>query len=68
MWREMTTVGNPSEKHKLQRLSLPEALAASLRERILNGEFQPGEALVQEALAAEYECSRRPFASWRQRA
>jgi len=60
MWREMTTVVNPSEKHKLQRLSLPEALAASLRERILNGEFQPGEALVQEALAAEYECSRMP--------
>lgn len=46
--------------HRLQRMSLPEAVAASLRERILNGEFEPGEALVQEALAAEYECSRMP--------
>jgi DNA-binding GntR family transcriptional regulator len=46
--------------HRLQRMSLPEAVAASLRERILNGEFESGEALVQESLAAEYECSRMP--------
>ncbi|MFG6611913.1 GntR family transcriptional regulator [Sulfitobacter sp. 1A12057] len=42
-------------------MSLPEAVAASLRERILNGEFESGQALVQEALAAEYECSRMPI-------
>ena len=61
MWRETTSIGNPAEKQKLQRLGLPEALAMSLRERILNGAFQPGEALVQERLAAEYDCSRRPI-------
>ena len=46
--------------YKLNRLSLPEALAESLRERILNGEFKEGEALVQETIAAEYEVSRMP--------
>lgn len=56
----MTTDSKVSAKHRIARLSVPEALAASLRERILNGEFQPGQALVQEALAAEYECSRMP--------
>lgn len=47
-------------KHKIQRQSLPEALATSLRERILNGEFKEGDQLVQDAIAAEYECSRMP--------
>lgn len=51
----------PAEKHRIKRQSLPEALAESLRERILNGEFQPGEALIQETLAEEYECSRMPI-------
>ncbi|MEP2531635.1 GntR family transcriptional regulator [Shimia sp.] len=46
--------------HRIKRQSLPEILAESLRERILNGEFKPGEALIQEALAEEYECSRMP--------
>lgn len=45
---------------KIQRQSLPETLAASLRERILNGEFQEGDALVQDAIAEEYEVSRMP--------
>ncbi len=49
-----------TKSHSLKRQSLPEALAGSLRERILNGEFKPGESLVQEALAEEYECSRMP--------
>ncbi|RVJ68923.1 GntR family transcriptional regulator [Sinorhizobium medicae] len=47
-------------KYRLQRQSLPELLAESLRERILNGEFKEGEPLIQEAIAAEYECSRMP--------
>lgn len=47
-------------KYRLQRQSLPQALADSLRERILNGEFKEGDPLVQEAIAAEYECSRMP--------
>lgn len=50
----------PRSKFRLQRQSLPEALAESLRERILNGEFKEGDPLIQEAIAAEYECSRMP--------
>jgi DNA-binding GntR family transcriptional regulator len=50
----------PGSKYRLQRQSLPEALAESLRERILNGEFKEGDPLIQEAIAAEYECSRMP--------
>ncbi|KAJ10347.1 GntR family transcriptional regulator [Pseudomonas aeruginosa] len=45
---------------KIKRQSLPETLAESLRERILNGEFKGGEPLVQEAIAAEYGVSRMP--------
>ncbi|MCA1409179.1 GntR family transcriptional regulator [Ensifer sp. IC3342] len=51
---------NQHSKYRLKRQSLPEALADSLRERILNGEFMEGEPLVQEAIAAEYDCSRMP--------
>ncbi|RWD50750.1 GntR family transcriptional regulator [Mesorhizobium sp.] len=47
-------------KYCLERQSLPEALADSLRERILNGEFKVGDPLVQQAIAAEYGCSRMP--------
>ncbi|WP_213878910.1 GntR family transcriptional regulator [Pseudomonas sp. dw_358] len=49
-----------SANHRIKRQSLPEALAESLRERILNGEFKEGEALIQEAIAAEYDVSRMP--------
>ncbi len=56
----MTTKQLLKPSYKLNRLSLPEALAESLRERILNGEFKEGEALVQETIAAEYEVSRMP--------
>lgn len=58
----MTMPAKPpfTSNYKLNRLSLPEALAESLRERILNGEFKEGEALVQETIAAEYEVSRMP--------
>jgi DNA-binding GntR family transcriptional regulator len=47
-------------RHRITRQSLPEALAESLRERILNGEFKDGDPLVQEAIAEEYEVSRMP--------
>lgn len=46
--------------HRIKRMSLPAALAESLRERILNGEFKEGDALIQEAIAAEYDVSRMP--------
>ncbi len=45
---------------KITRQGLPETLAESLRERILNGEFKEGEALIQDAIAQEYEVSRMP--------
>lgn len=46
--------------HQIKRQSLPESLAKSLRERILNGEFKEGDALIQDAIALEYEVSRMP--------
>lgn len=49
-----------SAGHKIKRQSIPETLAESLRERILNGEFKGGEPLIQEAIAAEYGVSRMP--------
>ncbi len=44
----------------IKRQSVPEAVAASLRDRILSGEFRDGEQLRQEAIANEYEVSRMP--------
>ncbi len=46
--------------HTIKRQSVPEAVAASLRGRILAGEFKDGEQLRQEAIANEYEVSRMP--------
>jgi DNA-binding GntR family transcriptional regulator len=51
---------HPAVDHKIKRQSLPETLAQSLQERILNGEFKEGDALIQEAIAQEYEVSRMP--------
>jgi len=45
---------------RIKRKSLPETLADSLRERILNGEFREGDQLIQETIAEEYEVSRMP--------
>jgi DNA-binding GntR family transcriptional regulator len=45
----------------IKRLSIPEAVAESLQQRILSGEFKEGDALVQEALANEYQVSRMPI-------
>ncbi|HBO1104154.1 TPA: GntR family transcriptional regulator [Pseudomonas aeruginosa] len=52
--------GKLTASRKIKRQSLPETLAESLRERILNGELKGGEPLVQEAIAAEYGVSRMP--------
>ena len=49
-----------SATRAIERVSLPEAIANDLRERILNGEFQEGEVVRQEALALEYDVSRMP--------
>jgi DNA-binding GntR family transcriptional regulator len=46
--------------HTIQRQSVPEMVAISLRERILSGEFKDGEQIRQEAIAAEYDVSRMP--------
>jgi DNA-binding GntR family transcriptional regulator len=45
---------------RIKRQSLPETLAESLRERILNGEFREGDALIQDSIAQEYDVSRMP--------
>lgn len=49
-----------ASRHRIKRQSIPEALTESLRERILNGEFKEGDALVQDAIAQEYDTSRMP--------
>ena len=46
---------------QITRQSIPESLRDSLQERILNGEFKEGDALIQEALASEYQVSRMPI-------
>jgi DNA-binding GntR family transcriptional regulator len=45
---------------EIKRQGLPETLAESLQERILNGEFKEGDALIQDAIAQEYKVSRMP--------
>lgn len=42
------------------RQSLPQAIYAALRQDILNGVYQPGESLRQEALATYFDASRVP--------
>jgi DNA-binding GntR family transcriptional regulator len=44
----------------LARRSLPQAIYLALREKILTGGYQLGEALRQESLAKEFEASRVP--------
>lgn len=44
----------------LKRQTIPEELAAAVRERILSGDLPEGSLLRQEALAAEYLVSRIP--------
>jgi DNA-binding GntR family transcriptional regulator len=58
---QMMTLRRPSDAHRqISRQSIPESLRDSLRERILDGEFAEGEALIQDAIAEEYDVSRMP--------
>jgi DNA-binding GntR family transcriptional regulator len=50
----------PGRDLSLKRMSLPEALADSLRERIISGEFHEGDQIRQETVAGEYKVSRMP--------
>lgn len=47
-------------RRSIKRQSIPETLAESLQERILNGEFREGDALIQDVIAREYDTSRMP--------
>ncbi|MFS4583412.1 GntR family transcriptional regulator [Phaeobacter sp. C3_T13_0] len=47
-------------KRAISRNTLPDVIAADLRERILSGELAEGEPIRQEALAEEYDVSRMP--------
>jgi len=50
----------PAGARQITRQSIPESLRDSLQERILNGEFKEGDALIQDAIADEYDVSRMP--------
>lgn len=50
----------PAGARQITRQSIPESLRDSLQERILNGEFREGDALIQDAIAEEYDVSRMP--------
>lgn len=56
----MSTEPPLSPSRKIKRQSLPDTLAESLRERILNGELREGDALIQDEVAREYDVSRMP--------
>lgn len=56
----MTMLESQSERHEIERRSIPEDIRESLQERILSGEFRDGEALVQDVIAEEYGVSRMP--------
>lgn len=49
-----------SSGRAILRQSIPESLRDALRERILSGELKEGDALIQDAIADEYETSRMP--------
>src|SRR3569623_907565 len=56
----MTHDPKPADAQQITRQSIPESLRDSLQERILNGEFKEGDALIQDAIAEEYDVSRMP--------
>jgi DNA-binding GntR family transcriptional regulator len=56
----VSTRGEPA---RLARLSAVDALAESLRTRILEGELAPGTPLREEALAGEYDVARHTLRS-----
>ncbi|MFC7465082.1 GntR family transcriptional regulator [Brachybacterium sp. GCM10030252] len=51
-------MSTPSSQFKLGPASLTEALFASLRERIINGEIVPGEKVTEQRVAGEYGVAR----------
>ncbi len=56
----MTQVRTLARQSPIKRQSVPESLRDSLQERILSGEFREGDALIQDAIAEEYDVSRMP--------
>lgn len=56
----MTTARSRAPGRAIARQSIPESLRDALRERILNGDFKEGDALIQDAIAEEYAVSRMP--------
>jgi DNA-binding GntR family transcriptional regulator len=56
----MTRAQTQTRQRHIKRQSVPESLRESLQERILNGEFRDGDALIQDAIADEYAVSRMP--------
>jgi len=58
--KAMKVSGFGTKNHRIQRQSVPESLRESLQERILSGEFREGDALIQDAIAEEYDTSRMP--------
>jgi DNA-binding GntR family transcriptional regulator len=56
----MTRAQTQTKQRHIKRQSVPESLRESLQERILNGEFRDGDALIQDAIADEYAVSRMP--------
>lgn len=55
-----STMKQALKPRQITRQSIPESLRDSLQERILNGEFREGDALIQDAIAEEYDVSRMP--------
>lgn len=49
-----------SGEYHIARRSIPESIRDSLQERILDGEFGEGDALIQDMIAEEYGVSRMP--------
>jgi DNA-binding GntR family transcriptional regulator len=50
--------GDGQSSHKIPRISVIDALAASLRERVLSGDLLPGKALPEAELASQYGVAR----------
>ena len=50
-----------AQKRAVVRQSLPDIIAADLRQRILSGDLAEGELIRQELLAEEYDVSRMPI-------
>jgi DNA-binding GntR family transcriptional regulator len=64
----MTTLGHPAPNDVMTQLridapltqSLPEQIANQLSARIVSGAYAPGQRIMEQAVAAEFEVSRGP--------